>query len=80
MLMQPDNNAAFHWTRQSRDTPLMIVSTVKSYVCVVTRQQKQQQGNQLAKETDRLIKAFTALPVGPDQVLNSKISCSSAIL
>ncbi|XP_028461054.1 syntaxin-7 [Perca flavescens] len=32
-----------------------------------TLQQKQQQGNQLAKETDRLIKAFTALPVGPDQ-------------
>ncbi|GAA6235159.1 syntaxin-7 [Lates japonicus] len=30
-------------------------------------QQKQQQGNQLAKETDRLIKAFAALPVGPDQ-------------
>ncbi|CAN9507734.1 unnamed protein product [Ophioblennius macclurei] len=32
-----------------------------------TLQQKQQQGNQLAKDTDRLIKAFTALPVGPDQ-------------
>ncbi|XP_011490375.1 syntaxin-7 isoform X2 [Oryzias latipes] len=32
-----------------------------------TLQQKQQQGNQLAKETDQLIKAFTALPVGPDQ-------------
>lgn len=32
-----------------------------------TLQQKQQQGNQLAKETDRLIKAFGALPVGPDQ-------------
>ncbi|XP_059212661.1 syntaxin-7 isoform X2 [Centropristis striata] len=32
-----------------------------------TLQQKQQQGNQLAKETDRLIKAFCALPVGPDQ-------------
>lgn len=32
-----------------------------------TLQQKQQQGNQLAKETDRLIKAFSALPVGPDQ-------------
>ncbi|XP_026197680.1 syntaxin-7 isoform X2 [Anabas testudineus] len=31
-----------------------------------TLQQKQQQGNQLAKETDRLIKAFTALPAGPD--------------
>ncbi|XP_044026102.1 syntaxin-7 [Siniperca chuatsi] len=30
-------------------------------------QQKQQQGNQLAKETDRLIKSFSALPVGPDQ-------------
>ncbi|KAK1888992.1 Syntaxin-7 [Dissostichus eleginoides] len=30
-------------------------------------QQKQQQGNQLAKDTDRLIKAFSALPVGPDQ-------------
>ncbi|XP_018551675.1 syntaxin-7 [Lates calcarifer] len=30
-------------------------------------QQKQQQGNQLAKDTDRLIKAFAALPVGPDQ-------------
>ncbi|XP_067428359.1 syntaxin-7 [Thunnus thynnus] len=30
-------------------------------------QQKQQQGNQLAKETDRLIKAFSALPVGADQ-------------
>uniref|UniRef100_A0A3Q3GEN5 Syntaxin-7 n=1 Tax=Labrus bergylta TaxID=56723 RepID=A0A3Q3GEN5_9LABR len=27
----------------------------------------QQQGNQLAKETDRLMKTFTALPVGPDQ-------------
>ncbi|XP_056284357.1 syntaxin-7 [Pseudoliparis swirei] len=32
-----------------------------------TLQQKQQQGNQLAKETDKLIKAFSALPVGPDQ-------------
>uniref|UniRef100_A0A3Q4N864 Syntaxin-7 n=1 Tax=Neolamprologus brichardi TaxID=32507 RepID=A0A3Q4N864_NEOBR len=32
-----------------------------------TIQQKQQQGNHLAKETDRLMKAFTALPVGPDQ-------------
>ncbi|XP_039982057.1 syntaxin-7 [Xiphias gladius] len=32
-----------------------------------TLQQKQQQGNQLAKETDRLVKAFTSLPVGPDQ-------------
>ncbi|KAK2856392.1 hypothetical protein Q5P01_005127 [Channa striata] len=32
-----------------------------------TLQQKQQQGNQLAKETERLIKAFSALPVGPDQ-------------
>ncbi|XP_038582744.1 syntaxin-7 [Micropterus salmoides] len=32
-----------------------------------TLQQKQQQGNQLAKETDRLIKAFGVLPVGPDQ-------------
>ncbi|KAM9840560.1 syntaxin-7 [Aulostomus maculatus] len=30
-------------------------------------QQKQQQVNQLAKETDRLIKAFSALPVGADQ-------------
>ncbi|XP_036066481.1 syntaxin-7 isoform X2 [Oryzias melastigma] len=30
-------------------------------------QQKQQQGNQLAKETDQQIKAFSALPVGPDQ-------------
>nr|XP_046229453.1 syntaxin-7 [Scatophagus argus]XP_046229454.1 syntaxin-7 [Scatophagus argus] len=30
-------------------------------------QQKQQQGNQLAKETDRLMKTFSALPVGPDQ-------------
>ncbi|XP_053743821.1 syntaxin-7-like [Synchiropus splendidus] len=30
-------------------------------------QQKQQQGNQLAKETDRMIKAFSALPVGVDQ-------------
>ncbi|XP_053192571.1 syntaxin-7 [Scomber japonicus] len=30
-------------------------------------QQKQQQGNQLAKETDRLIKAFSALPVSTDQ-------------
>uniref|UniRef100_A0A3Q3QZE6 Syntaxin-7 n=1 Tax=Monopterus albus TaxID=43700 RepID=A0A3Q3QZE6_MONAL len=34
---------------------------------VHTLQQKQQQGNHLAKETDRLIKAFSALPVGPDQ-------------
>lgn len=32
-----------------------------------TLQQKQQQGNQLAKDTDRLMKAFSALPVGPDQ-------------
>uniref|UniRef100_UPI0037E81444 syntaxin-7 n=1 Tax=Semicossyphus pulcher TaxID=241346 RepID=UPI0037E81444 len=32
-----------------------------------TLQQKQQQGNQLAKETDRLMKAFSGLPVGPDQ-------------
>lgn len=32
-----------------------------------TLQQKQQQGNHLAKETDRLIKAFSALPVGHDQ-------------
>ncbi|RVE56156.1 hypothetical protein OJAV_G00233520 [Oryzias javanicus] len=30
-------------------------------------QQKQQQGNQLAKETDQQMKAFSALPVGPDQ-------------
>ncbi|XP_071390305.1 syntaxin-7, partial [Centroberyx affinis] len=30
-------------------------------------QQKQQQSNQLAKETDRLIKVFSSLPVGPDQ-------------
>lgn len=32
-----------------------------------TLKQKQHQGNQLAKETDRLIKAFSVLPVGPDQ-------------
>ncbi|XP_036943089.1 syntaxin-7-like [Acanthopagrus latus] len=32
-----------------------------------TLQQKQQHGNQLAKETDRLMKAFSALPIGPDQ-------------
>ncbi|KAM9703913.1 syntaxin-7 isoform 2-T3 [Menidia menidia] len=32
-----------------------------------TLQQKQQQGNHLAKDTDRLIKAFSALPIGPDQ-------------
>ncbi|KAM8831899.1 syntaxin-7 isoform 1-T3 [Spinachia spinachia] len=32
-----------------------------------TLQQKQQQGNQLAKETDKLMKAFSGLPVGPDQ-------------
>uniref|UniRef100_A0A3P8RJM8 Syntaxin-7 n=1 Tax=Amphiprion percula TaxID=161767 RepID=A0A3P8RJM8_AMPPE len=32
-----------------------------------TLQQKQQQGNHLAKETDRLMKGFAALPVGPDQ-------------
>ncbi|XP_054617904.1 syntaxin-7 [Dunckerocampus dactyliophorus] len=32
-----------------------------------TLQQNQQQGNQLAKETDRLIKSFSALPVGADQ-------------
>ncbi|XP_068199249.1 syntaxin-7 [Antennarius striatus] len=32
-----------------------------------TLQQNQKQGNQLAKETDRLMKLFTALPVGPDQ-------------
>lgn len=32
-----------------------------------TLQQKQQQGNQLAKETDRLIKAYGSLPVGTDQ-------------
>lgn len=37
------------------------------------RQQKTQQGNQLAKETDRLMKAFTALPVSPDQVRISTI-------
>lgn len=37
---------------------------------LVIRQEKQQQGSQLAKETDRLIKAFSALPVSPDQVLN----------
>lgn len=37
------------------------------------RQQKTQQGNQLAKETDRLMKAFCALPVSPDQVLISLI-------
>ncbi|KAJ0027130.1 hypothetical protein NQD34_018130 [Periophthalmus magnuspinnatus] len=30
-------------------------------------QQKQQQGNYLAKETDKQIKAFAALPLGPDQ-------------
>ncbi|XP_061126500.1 syntaxin-7 [Syngnathus typhle] len=33
----------------------------------VTLQQNQQQGNQLAKETDRLMKEFSALPVGADQ-------------
>lgn len=38
-------------------------------VSLVARQQNQQQGNQLAKETDRLIKVFSALPVGADQVL-----------
>uniref|UniRef100_A0A3Q3XBS7 Syntaxin-7 n=1 Tax=Mola mola TaxID=94237 RepID=A0A3Q3XBS7_MOLML len=38
-----------------------------------TLQQKQQQGNQLAKETDRLMKAFSGLPVGPDQVLTSSV-------
>ncbi|KAM4522157.1 syntaxin-7 isoform 1-T1 [Odontesthes bonariensis] len=32
-----------------------------------TLQQKQQQGNHLAKDTDRLMKAFSALPIGPDQ-------------
>ncbi|XP_061668202.1 syntaxin-7 [Syngnathoides biaculeatus] len=32
-----------------------------------TLQQNQQQGNQLAKETDRLIKSFSALPAGADQ-------------
>ncbi|XP_062267022.1 syntaxin-7 [Platichthys flesus] len=32
-----------------------------------TLQQKQQQGNHLAKETDRLMKVFSARPVGPDQ-------------
>ncbi|KAM3860977.1 syntaxin-7 [Diretmus argenteus] len=32
-----------------------------------TLQQKQQEGNQLAKETDQLIKAFSSLPVGTDQ-------------
>uniref|UniRef100_A0A1A7X3R1 Syntaxin-7 n=1 Tax=Iconisemion striatum TaxID=60296 RepID=A0A1A7X3R1_9TELE len=32
-----------------------------------TLQQKQQQGNNLAKETDKLMKAFSALPIGPDQ-------------
>ncbi|CAG01809.1 unnamed protein product, partial [Tetraodon nigroviridis] len=32
-----------------------------------TLQQKQQQGNQLAKETDRLMKTYASLPVGPDQ-------------
>ncbi|XP_015236133.1 syntaxin-7 [Cyprinodon tularosa] len=30
-------------------------------------QQKQQQGNQLAKDTDKLMKVFTSLPIGPDQ-------------
>ncbi|KAK7909754.1 hypothetical protein WMY93_014438 [Mugilogobius chulae] len=30
-------------------------------------QQKQQQGNQLAKDTDKQIKAFASLPPGPDQ-------------
>lgn len=39
---------------------------------MVTRQQKQQHGNQLAKETDRLMKAFSALPIGPDQVCWTK--------
>lgn len=33
-----------------------------------TSQQKQQQGNQLAKDTDKLMKVFTSLPIGPDQV------------
>ncbi|KAK5619955.1 Syntaxin-7 [Crenichthys baileyi] len=32
-----------------------------------TLQQKQQQGNQLAKDTDKLMKVFTSLPIGPDQ-------------
>ena len=43
---------------------------IKEYLYLVTRQQKQQHGNQLAKETDRLMKAFSALPIGPDQVLD----------
>lgn len=42
-------------------------------VSLVARQQNQQQGNQLAKETDRLIKVFSALPVGADQVLGCLI-------
>ncbi|XP_041832413.1 syntaxin-7 isoform X2 [Melanotaenia boesemani] len=32
-----------------------------------TLQQKQQEGNHLAKVTDKLMKAFSALPCGPDQ-------------
>ncbi|MEQ2299275.1 Syntaxin-7, partial [Ameca splendens] len=32
-----------------------------------TLQQKQQQGNQLAKDTDKLMKVFTSLTIGPDQ-------------
>ncbi|XP_012734514.1 syntaxin-7 [Fundulus heteroclitus] len=32
-----------------------------------TLQQKQQQGNLLAKDTDKLMKVFTSLPIGPDQ-------------
>ena len=50
------------------------------FLSLVTRQQKQQQGNQLAKEADRLIKAFSALPVGADQVLNSSVTLSYTIV
>lgn len=47
---------------------------------LVTRQQKQQQGNQLAKETDRLMKTYTSLPVGPDQVIAETSAYIHALL
>lgn len=48
----------------------VLFSTLTNSFFNVISQQKQQQGNHLAKETDRLMKAFTALPVGPDQVMS----------
>uniref|UniRef100_A0A3Q2TQ61 Syntaxin-7 n=1 Tax=Fundulus heteroclitus TaxID=8078 RepID=A0A3Q2TQ61_FUNHE len=50
-----------------RITQLKTNSFRKLNVFLRISQQKQQQGNLLAKDTDKLMKVFTSLPIGPDQ-------------